>query len=56
VDDDHFMKHYNHVHADLTLASKGFGVYKIQRYVQASFTPIPFQYRYFELEETDSCE
>lgn len=34
VDDDHFMKHYNHVHSDLTVASKGFGIYKIQRYVQ----------------------
>lgn len=26
--------HYNHVHSDLTLASRGFNVYKIQRYVQ----------------------
>jgi hypothetical protein len=34
VDDDHFQKHYNHVHADLTIASKGFNVFQIQRYVQ----------------------
>ncbi|KAF2119703.1 hypothetical protein BDV96DRAFT_642714 [Lophiotrema nucula] len=34
VDDDHFQMHYNHVHSDLTVASKGFNVYKIQRYVQ----------------------
>jgi hypothetical protein len=26
--------HYNHIHSDLTLASKGFNVYKVQRYVQ----------------------
>ncbi|KAF2790606.1 hypothetical protein K505DRAFT_250817 [Melanomma pulvis-pyrius CBS 109.77] len=39
VDDDHFQMHYNHVHSDLTLASKGFNVYKVQRYVQLIQTP-----------------
>lgn len=38
MDDDHFQMHYNHVHADLTVASKEFNVVKIQRYVQASAT------------------
>ena len=31
--------HYNHVHSDLTLASKGFNIYKVQRYVQLIQTP-----------------
>ena len=31
--------HYNHVHSDLTIASKGFNVYKIQRYVQVYQSP-----------------
>jgi hypothetical protein len=39
VDDDHFQMHYNHVHSDLTLASKGFNIYKVQRYVQLIQTP-----------------
>ncbi|KAF2677360.1 hypothetical protein K458DRAFT_447012 [Lentithecium fluviatile CBS 122367] len=39
VDDDHFQMHYNHVHADLTVASKDFNVVKIQRYVQTYQTP-----------------
>ncbi|KAF2013900.1 hypothetical protein BU24DRAFT_464626 [Aaosphaeria arxii CBS 175.79] len=39
VDDDHFQMHYNHVHADLTVASKQFDVVKIQRYVQTYQTP-----------------
>ena len=26
--------HYNHVHSDLTVASKGFNAFKVQRYVQ----------------------
>ncbi|KAF2247647.1 hypothetical protein BU26DRAFT_351330 [Trematosphaeria pertusa] len=39
VDDDHFQMHYNHVHADLTVASKEFNVVKIQRYVQTYQTP-----------------
>jgi hypothetical protein len=36
VSDEHFHKHYAHVHADLTVAAKIFGVYQIQRYTQAS--------------------
>ncbi|KAH7121049.1 hypothetical protein B0J11DRAFT_438037 [Dendryphion nanum] len=39
VDDDHFQMHYNHVHSDLTVASKEFNVVKIQRYVQTYQTP-----------------
>ncbi|KAL5391787.1 hypothetical protein DPSP01_001076 [Paraphaeosphaeria sporulosa] len=39
VDDDHFQMHYNHVHADLTVAAKLFNVVKIQRYVQTYQTP-----------------
>ncbi|KAF2265499.1 hypothetical protein CC78DRAFT_461048 [Lojkania enalia] len=39
VDDDHFQMHYNHVHSDLTVASKNFNVCKIQRYVQNYQTP-----------------
>ncbi|KAF2653503.1 hypothetical protein K491DRAFT_514932 [Lophiostoma macrostomum CBS 122681] len=39
VDDDHFQMHYNHVHSDLTIASKGFNVYKVQRYVQLYQSP-----------------
>jgi hypothetical protein len=31
--------HYNHVHADLTVAAKLFNVVKIQRYVQTYQTP-----------------
>ncbi|KAF2465272.1 uncharacterized protein BDR25DRAFT_318525 [Lindgomyces ingoldianus] len=40
VDDDHFQMHYNHVHADLTVASKEFNVVKIQRYVQVNFSEL----------------
>ncbi|KAF2492443.1 hypothetical protein BU16DRAFT_515406 [Lophium mytilinum] len=36
---EHFHKHYAHVHADLTVASKDFNVCKIQRYVQTHQTP-----------------
>ncbi|ORY06914.1 EthD domain-domain-containing protein [Clohesyomyces aquaticus] len=39
VDDDHFQKHYSHVHADLTVASKQFNVVRIQRYVQLYQSP-----------------
>lgn len=39
MDDDHFQMHYNHVHADLTIASKKFHAVKIQRYVQLYQTP-----------------
>ncbi|KAH7157912.1 EthD domain-containing protein [Dactylonectria estremocensis] len=31
---EHFAKHWAHVHADLTLASKNFGLFKVQRYSQ----------------------
>lgn len=34
--------HYNHVHADLTVAAKLFNVVKIQRYVQVKRTAAPF--------------
>lgn len=34
VSDEHFFKHWATVHADLTVASKGFNVYKIERYTQ----------------------
>ncbi|KAF2006270.1 hypothetical protein P154DRAFT_570334 [Amniculicola lignicola CBS 123094] len=36
VDDDHFQMHYNHVHSDLTVASKKFNVVKVQRYLYQS--------------------
>ena len=31
---EHFYEHWRTVHADLTVASKAFGIHKIQRYVQ----------------------
>ena len=34
VSDEHFHQHWATVHADLTVASKAFNVYKIQRYIQ----------------------
>ncbi|PGH14368.1 hypothetical protein AJ80_05958 [Polytolypa hystricis UAMH7299] len=36
---DHFYKHWGMVHADLSVASKGFHVYKIERYTQVVETP-----------------
>lgn len=37
--DDHFQKHYNYVHADLTVASECFNAFEIQRYVQVHKGP-----------------
>ncbi|CAM1502224.1 Fc.00g042080.m01.CDS01 [Cosmosporella sp. VM-42] len=34
VSHEHFFKHWAHVHADLTLASRNFGQFKCQRYTQ----------------------
>ncbi|KAH7019821.1 EthD domain-containing protein [Ilyonectria destructans] len=31
---EHFTQHWAHVHADMTLASKKFGLFKVQRYTQ----------------------
>lgn len=39
MDDDHFQKHYNHVHSDLTVGCKKFHAVKIQRYVQSYQSP-----------------
>lgn len=31
---EHFSKHYAHIHSDLTVAAKSFGVHHVQRYTQ----------------------
>jgi hypothetical protein len=36
---EQFMEHYHHVHADLTVATKSFNVYQIQKYVQTYQPP-----------------
>jgi hypothetical protein len=36
---DHFFTHYGHVHSDLTVSARSFGLYKIQRYTQHHQTP-----------------
>ncbi|KAF2840343.1 hypothetical protein M501DRAFT_931893 [Patellaria atrata CBS 101060] len=36
---EHFYKHYGHVHADLTVGTKAFGQFNIQRYTQHHATP-----------------
>lgn len=38
VSDEHFHRHWETVHADLTVAAQGFKVCKIQRYVQVHQT------------------
>jgi hypothetical protein len=38
---EQFYGHWSTVHADLTVAAKGFGLYKIQRYVQVSIPSLP---------------
>lgn len=43
VSDEQFHRHWETVHADLTVAAKDFGLCKIQRYVQVRvhFTGLP---------------
>ncbi|KAM5347000.1 hypothetical protein ACJ41O_010005 [Fusarium nematophilum] len=38
VSHEHFFKHWAQVHADLTLASRNFGLFQVQRYVQVCQT------------------
>jgi hypothetical protein len=33
---EHFSKHYAHIHSDLTVAAKPFGLHQVQRYTQVS--------------------
>jgi hypothetical protein len=40
MSDEHFYKHWATVHADLTVASKAFNVYKIERYTQVGMTTL----------------
>lgn len=38
---EHFSKHYAHIHSDLTVAAKPFGLHQVQRYTQVSCSQLP---------------